>query len=305
METLNKTTTKNIFIKYPITTYYLLTFLISWGGLIVIMGGTDRITSNPTTAPFISIYLVTVGGPIIAGVLLTGLFKGKEGYQELISRFFKWRVPLKWYAVALLIAPLTVFATLLTLSLFAPVFMPGIFSSGNIPVASIFGLPGSDKITLMLFVLMLGFVNGFIEELGWTGFATHWLKLNHNLILIGTSVGVLWGLWHLPSNYIGSAAGAGTVPLALYISLLLFTFLPPYRILMMWVYKHTGSLFIAVLMHASLDIFWILSTPLLLTGKERVIWYALWAVVLWSIVAIICLFNNKKGYKKLFMEANN
>ncbi len=299
METLNKTTTKNIFIKYPVTTYYLLTFLISWGGLIVIMGGPDRITSKPTTAPFISVYLVTVGGPVIAGVLLTGLFKGKEGYRELISRLFKWRVPLKWYAVALLIAPLTVFATLLTLSLFAPVFMPGIFSSGNNPVASMFGLPGSDKVTLMLLVLMLGFFNGFIEELGWTGFATHWLKLNHNLILIGTSVGILWGLWHLPSNYIGSAAGAGTVPLPLYISLLLFTFLPPYRILMMWVYKHTGSLFIAVLMHASLDIFWILSTPLLLTGKERVIWYALWAVVLWSIVAIICLFNNKEGYKKL------
>lgn len=298
METLNKTTTKNIFIKYQVTTYYLLTFLISWGGLIVIMGGLDKISSKPTTAPFIPTYLVTVGGPIVAGVLLTGLYKGKEGYRELISRLFKWRVPLKWYAVALLIAPLTVFATLLTLSLFAPAFMPGIFSSGNNPVASMFGLPGSDKTTLMLLVLMLGFFNGFIEELGWTGFATHRLKLNHNLILTGTSVGILWGLWHLPSNYIDSAAGAGTVPLPLYISLLLFTFLPPYRILMMWVYKHTGSLFIAVLMHTSLDIFWILSTPLLLTGKERVIWYALWAVVLWSVVAIIYLFNNKKGYKK-------
>jgi membrane protease YdiL (CAAX protease family) len=287
METLNKTTTANIFIKYSITTYYLLTFLISWGGLIVIMGGPDRITSKSTTTPLILAYLVTVGGPLISGVLLTGLFKGKEGYQELISRLFKWRVPLKWYAVALLIAPLTVFATLLTLSLFAPVFMPGIFGSGSNPIASMFGLPSSDKITFMLFVLMVGLFNGFIEELGWTGFATHQLKLNHNLILTGTSVGILWGLWHLPSNYIGSAAGAGTVPLPLYLLLLLFTFLPPYRILMMWVYKYTGSLFIAVLMHASLDIFWILSTPLLLTGKERVIWYALWAVVLWSMVLII------------------
>jgi membrane protease YdiL (CAAX protease family) len=294
METLNKTTTENIFIKYPITTYYLLTFLISWGGLIVIMGGPDKITSEPTTTPFIFAYLVTVGGPITAGVLLTGLFQGKEGYRELISRLFKWCVPLKWYAVALLIAPLTVFTTLLTLSLFAPVFMPGIFGSGNNSVAFMFGLPGSDKIALLLFVLMLGLFNGFIEELGWTGFATYRLKLNHNLILTGSSVGMLWGLWHLPSNYIGSASGASTVPLPLYLSLLLFTFLPPYRILMMWVYKHTGSLFIAVLMHASLDIFWILSTPLLLTGKERVIWYVLWAVVLWSMVLIIGIVGNKK-----------
>lgn len=60
METLDKTITKNKFIKYSVTTYYLLTFLISWGGLIIIMGGLDRITSKPTTTPFIFAYLVTL-----------------------------------------------------------------------------------------------------------------------------------------------------------------------------------------------------------------------------------------------------
>jgi hypothetical protein len=99
----------------------------------------------------------------------------------------------------------------------------------------------------------------------------------------------MWGLWHMLSNYIGSAAGAGTVPLPLYITLLLFSFLPPFRILMMWVYKHTESLFLAILMHASLDVFWLLAMPVALTGAERVIWYALWAVVLWSMVAIVTI----------------
>jgi hypothetical protein len=96
------------------------------------------------------------------------------------------------------------------------------------------------------------------------------------------------------SNYIGSAAGAGSVPLPLYMTLLLFSFLPPFRILMVWVYEHTESLFLAVLMHASLDVFWMLSMPFAITGKERVIWYALWAVVLWSIVAIISIASNRK-----------
>jgi membrane protease YdiL (CAAX protease family) len=261
---------------------------------VLLLGGPGGITSQPSDAPFLPLYFVTVAGPCIAGILLTGLYNGEKGYRELLSRLFKWRVPARWYAVALLIAPLTVFATLFALSLASPVFMPGIFSTGNNPVASTFGLPGNDKLALSLFVLMLGLFNGFVEELGWTGFVTPRLRENQNLIVTGITLGIMWGLWHLLSNYIGSAAGAGTVPLFLFMTVMLFSFLPPFRILMVWVYKHTGSLFVAILMHASLDVFWLLPMPLAITGKERMVWYALLAVVLWGIVAITGIAGNKK-----------
>lgn len=289
-----KILSKKVVERYPVATYFLITFLISWGGSVLFLGGADQITSGPSNAPFLPVYLITVGGPFITGVLLTGICDGKQGYHELLSRLFKWRVPVRWYAFALLIAPLSVFATLYALSLISPVFMPGIFSLGDNPIASSFGLMGSDKVTLTFFVLMIGLFNGFVEELGWTGFATHRLKLNQNLFAIGTNLGILWGLWHMLSNYIGSAAGAGSVPLPLYMTLLLFCFLPPFRILMVWVYKYTESLFLAVLIHASLDVSWILSMPVSITGKERVFWYALWAGVLWSIVAIISIVSNRK-----------
>jgi membrane protease YdiL (CAAX protease family) len=62
-------------------------------------------------------------------------------------------------------------------------------------------------------------------------------------------------------------------PLPLYMAVIRFSFLPPFRVLMTWVYDYTGSLFIAILMHASLDIFWILSMPtVFLTGQQRVTW---------------------------------
>jgi membrane protease YdiL (CAAX protease family) len=64
---------------------------------------------------------------------------------------------------------------------------------------------------------------------------------------------------------------------------------------MMWVYKHTGSLWIAILMHASLDMFWMLSMPISISGKERMIWYVLWAIVLWSVAIIIGLVDAKKN----------
>lgn len=281
-------------IKHPVVTYYFVTFLISWGGLVLILGDPNRITSKPTNAPFLPLYFITVAGPSIAGVLLTGLYHGRKGYREFLSRLIKWGVRVKWYAVALLIAPLTVFTTLLILSLFSPIFLPGIFSAGNNPVASMFGLAGGDKISLLLFVVMIGLFNGFIEELGWTGFVAPKLRLKHNFKTAGFQLGMVWGLWHLLSNYIGSAAGAGAFPLPLYMAVILFSFLPPFRILMTWAYDHTGSLFIAIVMHASLDIFWILSTPTSLTGQQRVIWYVTWAIVLWGIVAVIGTVRNER-----------
>ena len=285
---------KNLVIKFPVATYYIITFIISWGGLTLLIGGPGKISSQPTTAPFLLLYLITVAGPIISGVLLTGLCHGKKGYRDLFSRLIKWRMPVKWSAIALLIFPLTVFAALFALSLFSAVFMPGIFDSGTHPIASAFGLPGGDKTTLVLFVFILGLFNGFVEELGWTGFVTPMLTLNQNLIKAGITLGIMWGLWHLLSNYLGSDAAAESISLFLYLPGMLFSFLPPFRILMIWVYRNTGSLLIAVLMHASLNMFWMLSMPLSITGKERMVWYLVWAAILWSIVIIISVASNKK-----------
>ena len=260
---------------------------------MLVSGGSGRITSEPSDVPFLPLYFITVGGPLLASLLLTGLYNGKKGYRELLSRLIKWRVPARWYAVALFAAPLSVFAALFALTLTSQVFMPGIFSSGNNPVALAFGLPGGNKIMLLLFVLGLGLFNSFVEEVGWTGFATPKLLLNHRLIASGLNLGITWGLWHLLSNFIGSAEAAGAVPLPLYLSVMLLSFLPPFRILMVWVYKHTGSLLMAVLMHASLDVFWILSMPVAITGGERMTWYIVWAAVLWGLVAIVSFSRNK------------
>jgi membrane protease YdiL (CAAX protease family) len=283
------------FKKHPILTYYFVTFLISWGGVVLASGGPSRISSKPGNVPFLPLYFITVAGPILASVLLTGLYNGKKGYRELLSRLFKWRAPARWYAVALFAAPLSVFAALFALTFTSPVFMPGIFSSGNNPVAQAFGLPGGNKIIFSLFVLGLALFNGLVEEVGWTGFATPKMQLNHRLIASGLNLGIMWGLWHLLSNFIGSAEAAGAVPLPLYLSVMLFSFLPPFRILMVWVYEHTGSLLIGVLMHASLDAFWILSMPVAITGGERMTWYIVWAAVLWGLVAIVSLARKKRA----------
>ena len=46
-----------------------------------------------------------------------------------------------------------------------------------------------------------------------------------------------------------AAFASQTVPPILYLAVLLFAWLPPYRVLMVWVYDRTESLLLVILMH--------------------------------------------------------
>ena len=91
-------TTIKAFIKsHPLLSFFALTFAISWGGmlLIIVAGGTGGYPM-----------LAWVAGPPVAGILLTGLLYGRAGFRDLLARMTRWRVGARWYAVALLTAPL-------------------------------------------------------------------------------------------------------------------------------------------------------------------------------------------------------
>ena len=271
------------FIKsHPVLSYFVLAFAISWGGILPIIGGVGAIpgTAEETTELFPAVYLVTVAGPSLAGLLLTGLTGGWTAFRELGSRLLKWRVGARWYAVALLTTPLTVMATLLSLSLISPEFLPGFLTTSVKASMLQFG-----------FVASVGLLTGLLEELGWTGFAIPRLLGRHGVLATGLFVGLLWGAWHFLSNIWGSGTSSG-VPLALFMPAILFSFLPPYRVLMVWVYERTESLLVAILMHASLVAFWIISTPVGMVGVPLVTWYLVWAAALWAVVGAVAMANH-------------
>jgi hypothetical protein len=58
---------------------------------------------------------------------------------------------------------------------------------------------------------------------------------------------------------------------------------------MVWVYERTESLLVAILMHASLVAFWIISTPVGMVGVPLVTWYLVWAAALWAVVGAVAL----------------
>lgn len=275
--------------RHPILAYYFGAFAISWGGTLIAIGGPSQLPAGEATAAVGAIVIMaTVLGPAIAGVVMTVVVSGKAGLGELAGRMRKWRVDARWYAAAVLIAPVSVTVALLGLSLFSSEYLP-VYLTTREPVD-----PGAFEVT-GLSILVAAAAAGIFEELGWTGFAKPRMAERYGVLVTGLIMGSLWGLWHLVSNLWGSANTAGTLPLAIYMAALLFTFLPPYRVLMVWVYAHTESVLIAILMHASLVTFWLASMPQGITGAAQAIWYVVWGAVLWGVVAVFEFLDRSRA----------
>jgi membrane protease YdiL (CAAX protease family) len=273
------TTIKAFIKKHPVLTYFALAFALSWGSVILVLGGIPGPrTGNEELLPFVMLAMYV--GPSVAGVLLTGLVYGGAGFRELRSRLLKWQVGARWYAAALLIGPLSVIASLFALLLLFPGFLPGIFTTDN-------------KVSLLLFGIVAGLATGFFEELGWTGFAVPRMRLRYGVFTTGLIVGLLWGAWHFLVNLWGSASSSGGLSLALFLPAVIFSFVPAYRVLMVWVYDRTGSLLGAMLMHASMLAFWLIFMPVSITGVPLVTWYLVWAAVLWVVVAAVAVANRR------------
>ena len=276
-------TTIKAFIKsHPVLTYFALTFAISWGGVYILGAPYGMPTTSEQFAKvwpivFIPYFL----GPSMAGLLLTGLVHGRAGFRELLSRMLKWRVSFRWYAVALLTAPLVIMPILLLLSLISPVFLPDIFTSAN-------------KVSLIVSGILIGLIfGGILEELGWTGFAIPGLRRNYSILTTGLIVGLLWGVWHLFPGFWGSGDASGVFSPLLFFppSLFFMGVLPAYRVLMVWVFDRTGSQFVIMLMHMSITA----STLFILSPAARgiplMIYYTILTTVMWVIVAAVAVAN--------------
>jgi hypothetical protein len=261
----------------PLLTYLTLTFAISWGGILLVIGRNEfAVNGEQSELLFSLMYLAMLGGPSIAGLALTWIVNGKAGLRELGSQLLKWRVGVGWYAAALLIAPLAITVVLLALSPISSDFIPRLFIS-------------DEKRFLLQFSFAVGLLVGIFEELGWTGFAVHiLLKQGRDILRTGLIIGLLFGAWNFLVVFLmsGTPAGAGELSLGIFLPATLFTWLPTYRVLMVWAYDRTGSLLLAMLMYASLIAFWRILTPLALSGWALVSYYLVFTAVIWIIIAV-------------------
>jgi membrane protease YdiL (CAAX protease family) len=275
------TTIKAFIKRHPLLTYFAVVFAISWSGVLVVVGpglflGTREV-SFATEGPLA--YLAFLAGPSVAGILLAGLVNGKAGLRDLRSRLFHWRVGARWYAVALLTAPLVMIAALLPFVLISPVFLPAILTT-------------EDKASILVPALVVGLVVPIFEELGWTGFAIPELRKRRGILATGLIVGLLWGAWHYPL-FAASARSSGAIPPVLYVVMLLFAWLPPYRVLMVWVHDRTRSLLVAMVMHVPIVVSQFVLRSSGMSGVAHFINLLLWDAALWIIAAVVVVVNGR------------
>lgn len=282
---LEPTPIRAFITRHPVLTFYIIAFAISWSGMLLVIAAHGGL---PATFEEFGRHLAfaipaMLGGPSVASILVTAIVAGKAGLRELLSGLLRWRVDTRWYVVALLTAPLVFVVVHAALSLASPVFLPGLVTA-------------PDKAPFLLAGLVSGLLVGFCEELGWTGFAIPRLRLRHSVLATGLITGVLWTAWHAPSLRLWpSVALSGDLSLPVFAAvtsaLVLVGQLLAYRVLMVWIYDRTGSLLVAMLMHAGLTASTFILGPAVIAGSALLVYDVVLGAAWWLVVGVVALAN--------------
>jgi CAAX protease family protein len=256
---------------HPAVSYFALTFGISWAGAATILA--PRWLHGAAAPKFsgLMVFPAMLLGPAVAGIVMTGIVAGRPGVLKLWAGLHKAKIPGRWYLV-LLIAPVLIMSVLnLFRAVVSPVFAPNFFLMGA----------------------SFGVIAGFVEEVGWMGFAFGALSRKRSAFAAALLLGVLWGIWHIPAiNYLGTATPHGSYWLGYFFA---FTAaMTALRILIAWSYVNTGSLLLTQLLHASSTGSLVVFSPPGVTARQETFCYAAYAVALWMVVGVVwALFGSK------------
>ena len=192
----------------------------------------------PRTAGVEQTLVVLLGawGPTLVAVGLTARHDGRAGVRSLLAGLTRWRVPVRWYAVALLTVPASAAVA------------AGVWGAtgGSAPAPS---LPGGLGVWTLPLVFLANLVVGgaLAEELGWRGYLGPLVAERVGTVGAGVVVGVVWGLWHLPFYLLGAAGVVAGFPLPSFLALVVAWSV----VLAVLVRGSGGSVLLAVLFHGS------------------------------------------------------
>jgi len=210
--------------------YFVVAFAFTWFfWTLAALGARDAIPALP------GLTVIGTFGPLVAAVVVTAQESGRAGLRSLLSRIVRWRVAPIWYGVVLL-GPILLYLAALALEVVA--------LGGQPP--SLGALIGVLPMLVIITVYMVIFV-AIGEEVGWRGYALPALQARYGALVSSVILGALWALWHLPAFF---------NPDTLYSNLpfvLQLAFQIPVAILFTWVFNSTGSVLMAILMHAVLN----------------------------------------------------
>jgi membrane protease YdiL (CAAX protease family) len=244
--------------RHPLIAFFVLAFALSWWPWILYAFG-------PSPTPIASF------GPFLAALVVLAITQGKSGIGGLLRRMVRWRVGIRWYAVALLL-PVGIALAATALNVLLGAQAPS--------AADLGGWTGLFSIFAVR--LLIPGTGGAWEEPGWRGFALPSLQAGRSALVASLILGAVWALWHLPLVVATGQMGGWDIVIIL-----------AWTLVLTWVYNGTGgSVLIVMLFHAMFNtVSGSFISPLAFSGADSVrqswllaaVWCAVAvAVVMWA-----------------------
>jgi membrane protease YdiL (CAAX protease family) len=224
--------------QYPLFSFFLMAYAFSWIMVIPFILSDWGIMQGDYTVAFI----LKSYGPFLAAYIMIRITAGKEGLLQFRQSIRQVRVGWQWYLIILLGIPVLI--------MFGIMIQPG-------ALADFQGLAPQIAVSYFVTYIIVCFGGGpFGEEPGWRGFALPRMQQRFGPLWGSLLLGFLWTCWHLP-DFLSSAQGGG--PGTGFITFLrnfplFLVMVTALAIIMTWIFNHThGSIFIAILAHASVN----------------------------------------------------
>lgn len=227
--------------KYPLLSFFLMAYAFSWIMSIPYILAQWGVLHGDFRLAFV----IKSFGPFLAAYIMTSITEGKEGVLRFKESLRQTRVGWQWYLLIMLGIP-----ALMLLGIFV---LPG-------ALASFQGFPPNFPITYLVTFALIFFGGGPLgEEPGWRGFALPRMQSRYGALRATLLLGVLWVFWHLPDFLTDAQRGGPGANLVTLLTInlpIFFVMVMAMAVIFTWVFNHTGgSVFIAILLHASINVF--------------------------------------------------
>ena len=237
--------------RYPLITFFVLAYVLSWWPWILY-------ALDLSPQPIVGF------GPFLAAIVVLAITRGKSGVVGLLRRMVRWRVGLRWYAVALLLP--------VAISLSAAVFnvLLGAQAPSSVELGGWVGLFS----TFFLLLLVPG-IGGAWEEPGWRGYALPRLQVGRSALFASLILWIGIVVWHLPLMLVGEIHWSDVV------------FILGFVIVFNWVFNNAnGSVLIVMLFHNTNNTFSNAFVGQMFSGADSAnqAWLRL---ALWGVAAIV------------------
>jgi uncharacterized protein len=227
--------------RHPLISYFAIAYAgtwLVWALFVLSRDGSGLLPFHSPSSFLVLIGIGTFSGPTVGAFVVTAVTGGAEGVVRLLWRIVQWRVGVVWYLFVLVGVP--AIETLGTMAI------PGALAS----VTPIDWLP--ELISAAVFFVYPGLLAGPLgEEIGWRGLALPRLQQLTGPVQASLILGLLWAFWHAPIWFGGQWSEPSVANIAVYVFWIVAV-----SFIFTWVFNNThGSVFMAILLHATMDVF--------------------------------------------------